>query len=101
MLIRKRTYTKKYITGGAGIFDYIGNYFARMFSSNEAKQLATEALQAGETTAKDIGMKSIDVGKTVAIDTGKKLVDKAAKKLSTPTSQVAKVMVPPEEINNK
>ena len=38
------------------------------------------------------------MGKTVAIVADKKLVDKAAKKISTPKSQVANVMVPPEEI---
>ena len=43
-------------------------------------------------------MKAIDVGKTVAIDAGKKLVENAAKKLYKPKSQVANVMVPPEEI---
>ena len=37
MLITKRTYKKKYVIGGAGIFDSIGNFFARMFSSNAAK----------------------------------------------------------------
>ena len=73
----------------------------RIFSSNAAKQLASAALQAGKTAAKDIGMKAIDVGKTVPIDAGKKLVEKAAKKLSTPKSQVANVMVPPEEISKK
>ena len=72
-----------------------------MSSSNAAKQLASAALQAGKTAAKDIGMKAIDVGKTVAIDAGKKLGEKAAKKLSTPKSQVANVMVPPENITNK
>ena len=66
-----------------------------MFSSNAAKQLASAALQAGKTAAKDIGMKAIDVGKTVAIDECKKLVEKAAKKLSTPKSQVANIMVSP------
>ena len=64
-----------------------------MFSSNVAKQLAATALQAGKMTAKDIGMKVIDVGKTVAIDAGKKLVEKAAKKLTTPKSQVTNVVV--------
>ena len=101
MLITKRTYTKKYVIGGAGIFGSIGNFFARMFSSNAAKQLASAALQAGKTAAKDIGMKAIDVGTTVAIDAGKKLVEQAAKKLSTPKSQVANVMVPPQEITKK
>ena len=101
MLITKRTYNKKYVIAGAGIFDFIGNFFARLFSSNAAKQLASAALQAGRTEAKDIGMKAIVVGKTVAIDAGKKLVEKAAKKLTTAKSQVANVMVPPEEITKK
>ena len=72
-----------------------------MFSSNAAKQLASAALQAGKTATKDIGMKAIDVGKTIAIDAGKKLVQKAVKKLYTPKSQVAIVMVKPEEITTK
>ena len=46
-------------------------------------------------------MKAIDVGKTVAIDAGKKLVEKAAKMLSKPQSQVANVMVTPEDITKK
>ena len=43
-------------------------------------------------------MEAVDVSKTVAIDAGKKLVEKAAKRLSTSKSQVANVMIPPEEI---
>ena len=82
MLITKRTYWKKHVIGGAGIFGSIGNFFTRMFSSNAVKQLASIALQAGKTAVKDIGMKVIDVGKTVAIDGGKKLVEKAAKKIN-------------------
>ena len=80
----KRTYKTEYIIGGAGIFDYIGNFCARMFSSNAAKELASAALQAGKTSAKDIGMKAIDVGKTVTIDAGKELVEKAAKNYTHP-----------------
>ena len=101
MLITKRTYKKKYVIGGAGIFGSIGNFFAKMFSSNAAKQLASAALQSGKTAAKDIGIKAIDVDKTVPIDADKKLVEKAAKKISTPKSQLANVMVPPEEITKK
>ena len=101
MLITKRTYKKKYVIGGAGIFGSIGNFFARMFSSNVAKQLASAALEAGKTAAKDIGMKAIDVGKTVTIDAGKKLVEKAAKRLTSTKPQVANVIVPPEEITKK
>ena len=46
-------------------------------------------------------MKAMDVGKTVAIDARTKLVEKAVKKLSKQKSQVANVMVPPEEITKK
>ena len=101
MLITKRSYKKKYVIGGAGIFGSIGNFFTRMFSSNAAKQLASAALQAGKTAEKDIGMKAIDVSKTVAIDAGKKLVEKAAKRLTTPKPQVANVIVPSKEITKK
>ena len=79
MLITKRTYKKKYVIGGGGIFDFIGNFFARMFSSNAVKQLASAALQAGKTTAKNMGMKAIDVVETVAIDAGKKLFERLLK----------------------
>ena len=56
-----------------------GTFFARMFSSNAAKQLSSTALQAGKIAAKDIGMRAVDVGKTVAIDAGKKLVERLLK----------------------
>ena len=46
-------------------------------------------------------MKAIDVGKTVAIDASRKLAEKAAKRLTTQKSQVANVMVPPENITKK
>ena len=72
-----------------------------MFSSNLARQLASAALQAGKTAVKDIGMKAIDASKTVAIDAGKKFVENAAKRLSTPKSQVDDVMIPPEETTKK
>ena len=61
MLITKKTYKKKYVIGGAGIFVSIGNFFARMFSSITAKQLAPAAFQVAKTAAKDIGLKAIDV----------------------------------------
>ena len=86
MLITKRTYKKKKIRHWRRWYLRFHRelLFARMFSSNAAKQLASETLQAGKTTAKDIGMKAIAVGETVTIDAGKKLVEKAAKRLSTP-----------------
>ena len=54
MLITKSSYKRKYVIGGACIFDSIGNFFARMFSSNAAKQLALATLQTGKTAAEDI-----------------------------------------------
>ena len=52
MLLTKRSYKKKYIIGGAGIFGFIGNFFGGMFSSNAAKQLASAGLQAGKLRQK-------------------------------------------------
>ena len=98
MLITMITCKRKFVIGYASVFGSIGLLFARMFMSNMARQLAASiAVQVGKTAARDIGMKAIDVGKTVAIDAGKKLVENAAKKLSIPKSQVANVVVPPEE----
>ena len=57
MLITKRTYKKKYLIGGDGMFGSIGHFLVRMSSSNAAKQLASTARQAGKTAAKDTGMK--------------------------------------------
>ena len=53
-----------------------------------------------KTAAQDIEMEATDVGKTVAIDAGKKLVEKAAKNYPH-KSQVANVMVSPQEITKK
>ena len=61
-----------------------GTFFARLFSSNVARQLASAALQAEKTAAKDIGMKAIDVGKTAAIDADKKLVKRLLKNYPHP-----------------
>ena len=57
----------------------IGNFFARMFSRNAVKPLASAAFPAGKIAVKDIRMKTIDVGKTVAIDAGNKLAENSAK----------------------
>ena len=46
-------------------------------------------------------MTAIDVSKTVVIDAGEKLAEKAARRLSTPKSQVSNVMVSPEENTKK
>ena len=65
------------------------------------KAISVGSSSGWKTADKDIGMKAIDMDKTVAIDAGKKLVEKAAKKLSTPKSQVANVMVPPKDSTTK
>ena len=52
MLIIKRSYKKKYVVGGAGIFDSIGSFFARLFSSNAEKQLASTAFRPGKLRQK-------------------------------------------------
>ena len=52
MLITKTTCKKKYVIGGACILDSIGNFFARIFSSNAAKQLASIAVQAEKVQQK-------------------------------------------------
>ena len=57
MRITKRSYKKKYVIGGADIFGSIGNFLARMFSSNAAKQFASPALQAGKTAEKILELK--------------------------------------------
>ena len=100
-LLRQNLIDKQKYKICAGIFGFIGNFFAKMFSSNAAKQLASTALQDGKTASKDIRMKAFDVGKTAAIDAGKKLVENATKKLTTPKPQIANVLVPPEEITKK
>ena len=79
----------------------MGTFFARMFSSNEAKQLASAALQVGKTAAKGIAMKAIDVRKTVALDAGKQLAENAAKKYPHPSSKLLFAMVSPEEITKQ
>ena len=85
------------------VFFFHWELFAKLFSSNTAKQLASTALQPGKSAAKDIVMKAINVGKTVAIDAGKKLIEKTAKKLLTIKSQeiitkYANVTVRPEQV---
>ena len=88
IVITKRRFTKKYVVGGAGIFDTISGFVKRMLTSNAARQVAATAVSAGKDAAKEIGKKAIDVGKTVAINAGKRLVDKAAAKMFAPQPTV-------------
>ena len=65
------------------------------------KAISVDSSSGRKNCGKRYWNEAIDVGKTVAIDAGKKLVEKAAKRLTTPKSHVANVLVPPEEIIKK
>ena len=52
MLITKRNYKKKYVIGELASSIPLGTFFAKMYSSTAAKQLASAAPQAGKTAAK-------------------------------------------------
>ena len=66
--MKNHGFKRKYVYGGAGIFDSL----AKLFTSGVAKQLASTAIDVGK-----------EVGKKTAIDVGTKLV----KKVLTPKSQ--------------
>ena len=69
-VMKNHGFKRKYVYGGAGIFDSL----AKLFTSGVAKQLASTAIDVGK-----------EVGKKTAIDVGTKLV----KKVLTPKSQKA------------
>ena len=69
-VMKNHGFKRKYVYGGAGIFDSL----AKLFTSGVAKQLASAAIDVGK-----------EVGKKTAIDVGTKLV----KKVLTPKSQKA------------
>lgn len=64
LIVTKRRYKKRYVIGGAGIFDTVANFVKRLVTSDAAKA----------------------IGKTVAIDAGKKLVDKATSRIFSPAA---------------
>ena len=69
-VMKKHGFKRKYVYGGAGIFDSL----AKLFTSGVAKQLTSTGIAVGK-----------EVGKKTAIDVGTKLV----KKVLTPKSQKA------------
>jgi hypothetical protein len=104
----KRRFVKRYVVGGAGIFDTISGFVKRMLTSNTARQVAATAVSAGKEAATEIGKKAIDVGKTVAINAGKRLVDRVAAKMSAPSTlsqkskeMLQKTLIPPETLSPK
>ena len=77
MIVPKQGFTKRYIYGGSGIFDTMKKLLMRIFTSGEAKQLASSALDVGKSVAKEGAKKALEAGTTAATDVGKKLVQKA------------------------
>ena len=84
LVVAKRRFTRKYVIGGAGIFDSITGVFKKLFASDVAKRVASSAVSAGKDAARELGKKALDVGKNTAVEAGKRLVDKAAAKLLAP-----------------
>ena len=44
IIFKNRRFKRKYAYGGAGIFDTIASFIAKVFASNDAKQIAPFAL---------------------------------------------------------
>ena len=65
MLIFNHGFKRKYVYGGAGLFDSVVNFFTRLFSSGVATKLASAsasaALQAGRSVATDAGKKTTTI----------------------------------------
>ena len=97
MIVPKHGFKKRYAYGGSGIFDTNANFSTRIFTSSEAKQIASSALDVGKSVAKEGAKKTLEAGKSVAVDVGKKLVTKALtpkskkilQKYTEPTTQPA------------
>ena len=81
-VMKNHGFKRKYVYGGAGIFDSL----AKLFTSGVAKQLASTAIDVEK-----------EVGKKTAIDVGTKLV----KKVLTPKSQKALQSLPPDAAATK
>jgi len=81
LIVPKRRYTRKYVIGGAGIFDTVTGVFKRLFTSDVANRAASTALSLGKNAARELGKKALDVGMTTAVEAGKRLIDKGAAKL--------------------
>ena len=77
MIVPKHGFKKGYAYGGSGIFDTIAHFLTIIFMSSTAKQIASSALDVGESVAKEGAKKALENGKSTAVDVGKKLVTKA------------------------
>ena len=75
LVVKNRGYKRKYIYGGAGMFETISGFFRRLLGSTVAKQVAKQAASL-----------ALDAGKTAAArataTAGKKLADRIVNKLT-------------------
>ena len=67
LLAKNRGFKRQYVYGGAGIFDSIAGFLAKLFTSDAARQIASSALNVGKTAAIDAGKKVIEKGVTKAL----------------------------------
>ena len=98
LVVTHRTYMKKHVIGGSGIFDSIANFAKRMISSNAAKTVASTiskaaatdigktALAAAKSAGAELAKTAISTAKDVAVSKAKQLIDKTSKKILTPQS---------------
>ena len=87
---------RKYVIGGAGIFDTISNFLKKLAASNAAQKLASVATKAAATTVgktaisslktvgKELATSAISTAADLAIAKGKQLIDKTSKKVLSP-----------------
>jgi len=68
LVVKNRGYKRKYIYGGSGIFETIGDFPRRVLGSTVAKQAAK---QAAKRVAKQAASVALDVGKTAAFTASK------------------------------
>ena len=91
IIVKNRGYKRKYVYGGAGVFDSVAGFFSKLFSkaaSNAVvRQAASTVLDAGKSVAKEVGKKAVEAGKDAAISAGKKLIEKGVDKFLTSKSQ--------------
>ena len=72
LFTKNHGFKRQYVYGGAGIFDSIAGFLAKLFTSDAARQIASSALNVGKTAALDAGKKDIEKGVTKALTHRKK-----------------------------
>lgn len=96
LIVKNKRYMRKYVIGGAGIFDTISNFLKKLAASNAAQKLASVATKAAATTVgktaisslktvgKELATSAISTAADLAIAKGKQLIDKTSKKVLSP-----------------